>query len=79
MSYDVKQYIPPPLRCFKCQKFGHVAAICKGTQKCGRCAGNHEYGKSEKTAKIKCCNCGGERTAVYRGCEASKRAEMIQK
>ena len=24
MSYQVREYIPPPLRCFKCQKCGHV-------------------------------------------------------
>lgn len=79
MSYDVRQYIPPPLRCFKCQKFGHVAAICKGKQKCGRCAGEHEYGQCEEGAKIKCINCGGEHSSAYRGCEASKRAAEVQK
>lgn len=28
MSYVVKPYVLPPLRCFKCQKYGHVAAVC---------------------------------------------------
>lgn len=79
MSYDVRPYIPPPLRCFKCQRYGHVAAICKGKQKCGRCAGDHEYGKCEVGAKLKCCNCGGEHSSAYRGCEASKRAVEVNK
>lgn len=39
LSYDGKQYISPPLSCFKCQTFGHIAAICKGKYECGRCAG----------------------------------------
>lgn len=24
ISFTVREYIPPPLRCFKCQRFGHV-------------------------------------------------------
>lgn len=43
INYEVRSCVPPPLRCFKCQKYGHVAAICKGKQRCGRCAGEHEY------------------------------------
>lgn len=29
MCYDVRLYVPPPLRCFTCQSFGHVAAVCR--------------------------------------------------
>lgn len=29
MSFYVRPYVPPPLRCFKCQRFGHVAAVCR--------------------------------------------------
>lgn len=47
MSYGFRPFIPPLLRCFKCQQFGHVAAVCKGKQRCGRCARDHEYGKCE--------------------------------
>lgn len=79
MSYDVRLYVPPPLRCYKCQKYGHVAAVCKGKQRCGRCAGEHEYGKCERGAKLKCCNCGGEHSSAYRGCEVSKKAAEVQR
>lgn len=34
VSYAVRAYVPPPIRCFKCQKYGHVAAVCKGKQRC---------------------------------------------
>lgn len=79
MSYDVKVYIPPPLRCFKCQRYGHVAAICKGKQRCSKCSGEHEYGKCEEGVKLKCCNCGGEHNAAYGGCEANKRLQEVQR
>lgn len=35
MSYNVREYVPPPLRCYKCHRFGHVAAVCKSKQRCG--------------------------------------------
>ncbi|XP_067281993.1 uncharacterized protein [Pseudorasbora parva] len=79
MCYDVRLYIPPPLRCFKCQRFGHVAAVCKGKQRCGKCGGEHEYGKCQEGTKLKCCNCGGEHSSAYRGCEVSKRQAEVQR
>ena len=79
MCYDVRAYVPPPLRCFKCQKFGHIAAVCKGKKRCSRCGGEHDYGECEEGAKVKCCNCGGEHSAAYGGCEASKKAQEVQK
>ncbi len=48
MCNDVRLYIPPPLRCFKCQRCGHIAAVCKGKQRCGKCGGDHEYGKCQE-------------------------------
>lgn len=80
LSYQVRPYIPPPLRCFKCQRFGHVAAVCRGKQRCGKCGEEgHEYGKCNEGTKIKCCNCGGEHSAAYKGCGAHKRAAEIQR
>ena len=29
--------------------------------------------------KVKCCNCGGEHSAAYKGCEAHKRAAEVQR
>lgn len=78
VSYAVRAYVPPPIRCFKCQKYGHVAAVCKGKQRCARCSGNHEYGKCEQGAHLKCCNCGGEHSAGFGGCEVHRNAVKIQ-
>ncbi|GBN23787.1 hypothetical protein AVEN_104396-1 [Araneus ventricosus] len=35
---SVRPYIPNPLRCFKCQRFGHSKTNCRGTLTCSRCA-----------------------------------------
>jgi len=79
MSYDVRMYIPPPLRCFKCQRYGHVAAACKGKIRCSKCGGEHKYDECEEGARKKCCNCGGEHSAAYGGCEVYKRMQEVQK
>lgn len=78
MSYVVRPYVPPPLRCYKCQRYGHVAAVCKGKQRCARCGGEHEYGKFEQGVNPKCCNCGGEHSAGYGGCQARQQAVKVQ-
>ncbi|XP_016401002.1 uncharacterized protein LOC107733749 [Sinocyclocheilus rhinocerous] len=78
VSYPVRPYVPPPLRCFKCQKYGHVSAVCRGRQRCARCGGDHVYGKCGEGAKAKCCNCGGEHSAGFGGCIAHKHAVKIQ-
>ena len=42
LSFPVRSYVRPPLRCYNCQCFGHVAAVCRGKRRCGRCGGDHE-------------------------------------
>ena len=29
VSYPVSAFLPNPLRCFRCQAYGHVAAVCR--------------------------------------------------
>lgn len=79
IHYSVREYIPKPLRCYKCQRLGHTAQQCKGKLRCARCGGQHEYGKCDKDAKIKCCNCGGEHSAAFGGCEVQREAREAQR
>lgn len=79
MCYEVRPYVPLPLTCFQCQKFGHVAALCKGKQRGGRCSGDHEHGKCGARTKLKCCKYGGGHSSAHRGCEANKRAMEVQR
>lgn len=78
IAYSVREYIPKPLRCFKCQRFGHTAAVCKGKVRCPRCGEDHEYDKCGKKMQPKCCNCGGEHSVTYAGCRIMKREMQIQ-
>ncbi|GBM70064.1 hypothetical protein AVEN_124121-1 [Araneus ventricosus] len=38
MRLSVRAYIPNPLSCFKCQRFGHSKTSCRGILTCARCA-----------------------------------------
>lgn len=79
IKYKVREYIPQPLRCFKCQRMGHTAQQCKWRQRCAKCGGEHDYGKCKKDAKLQCCNCGGEHSAAYAGCVVQKQAKEVQR
>ena len=45
----IKHYLPfvqngiQIVRCFKCQKFGHISAKCQSAEKCGHCSENHLF------------------------------------
>lgn len=77
MSYQVKAYQRPPLRCFKCQRFGHMAASCRGNRRCAKCGGDHDVLKCEVEDK-KCCNCGGAHMASSRECTHFVKAKKVQ-
>ncbi|GFV21954.1 RNA-directed DNA polymerase from mobile element jockey [Trichonephila clavipes] len=38
LNCEIRPYIPNPLRCFKCQRFGHSQTACRGQLTCSRCA-----------------------------------------
>ncbi|CAG4996891.1 unnamed protein product [Parnassius apollo] len=56
--YPVHIYIPPLLQCYKCLKFNHSAKVCRGSQMCSSCSGQHSY-KECDVEKIVCINCQG--------------------
>ena len=45
----IQLYIPHPLRCFKCQQFGHHQEGCKTERVCGRCGQSTEHPDSSCT------------------------------
>ncbi|GBO41249.1 hypothetical protein AVEN_273972-1 [Araneus ventricosus] len=76
MRLCVRTYILNPLRCIKCQRFGHSKTSCRGTLTCARCAEvGHE--STDCTHTEKCVNCKGEHTSFSRNCIAWKREKEI--
>ena len=54
LFFRVKQYVPRPLRCFKCNRYGHVAGHCRGKLRYLICGGDSDC----SAAAPKCPNCG---------------------
>jgi hypothetical protein len=69
-QYETIGYIPRPLRCDKCQRFGHHKSICKNKQHtCSHCSGNHTYLEcTNRHQSPTCTNCGGQHNSAYKGC-----------
>lgn len=65
----VDLYIPTPLRCNKCQKFGHTKNWCKREEEvCSRCGqSGHRIVQCVNAAL--CVNCKGDHPATSRNCD----------
>jgi hypothetical protein len=89
MSYKTKEYIQGPIRCFHCQRFGHIASSCRGKLTCPRCAKEHAYkdcpthleagfiNEIIQPIPLLCPNCKGSHSAGFRGCSAFVKAKDI--
>lgn len=74
-SVPVRVYVPDPLRCFRCHRFGHGAGSCRGAARCGRC-GQPEHGK-ECQGDAKCVHCKESHPAWSRQCRVYKTEREI--
>ncbi|GFU92237.1 hypothetical protein TNCV_1509621 [Trichonephila clavipes] len=52
----VRPYIPNPLRCFQCQRYGHSKNVCRGQPTCPRC-GESDHDSADCKNKEQCLNC----------------------
>ena len=66
LNVRVDIYIPNPVLCFKCQRFGHTITFCKNTQICAKCGESHTEEQCSKP--LKCINCRGPHTAFNKDC-----------
>ncbi|GBM60249.1 hypothetical protein AVEN_248528-1 [Araneus ventricosus] len=64
IKLPVRAYIPNPLRCFMCQRFGHSQGNCRGTLTCAE----KDNDSKQCTAQEKCVNCKGDHIAYSRVC-----------
>jgi len=72
-----RAYIPPPRRCFKCQKYGHFQSTCKQKEICAKCGkAKHEGNCSDPT---KCVNCEGDHAAYNKICPRFVKEKAISK
>ncbi|XP_048239179.1 uncharacterized protein LOC125372732 [Haliotis rufescens] len=77
LNIGVEVYVPNPLRCFKCQKFGHGSKSCDHSVICQRCGADHD--SINCTSEIKCPNCKGQHLASSRLCPVWQKQSKILK
>ena len=76
----VRQYIPSPMRCFRCLRFGHTQVHCKNRPTCSKCAASGHTGDDCTAESTKCVNCGENETphsAFDLKCPTLKREREI--
>ena len=66
-QYDIQEYIPNPLRCYNCQKYGHGSSNCRGTATCFNC-GSQDH-TSDCNMPSCCINCKGSHAASSKQCQ----------
>ena len=54
----VRAYIPSPMRCFHCQRFGHPRTRCDGQRTCSKCASLDHTDETCQSEDPWCVNCG---------------------
>ena len=64
----VSPYVPNPMRCFKCQKFGHGKDQCKGKLRCFKCSEEDHEGFDCNNNPM-CSNCGQPHMASSKDCQ----------
>ncbi|GFV77678.1 uncharacterized protein TNCV_1574271 [Trichonephila clavipes] len=77
LNCKLRPYIPNPLRCFKCQRFGHSRNSCRGQLTCSRCA-SVGYSSTDCTLESKCINCSQLHTTDSKLCPKWKTEKQIQ-
>ena len=66
---DIKPYIPKPVQCYNCSKFGHYKEYCKNTSPaCFYCATKDHTSQWQCGGEEKCINCGGSHHSRSQTC-----------
>ena len=77
LECPIRPYIPNPLCCFNCQRFGHSKTSCRGKLTCSRC-GNVGHESSACEAPFHCVNCSKDHPSYSKSCEKWKFEKEIQ-
>ena len=77
----VQVYIPNPLRCFGCQRFGHHETKCRSDiHRCKKCGEDeHFHNESNCPNPPKCVNCNGPHEVTSKECPVWLKEKEILK
>ena len=77
LKVKVALFVPNPMRCFNCNKFGHRSQRCKVTAKCPGCGKDKHEGRCEGP-KL-CSNCNGPHASSAKDCPVWQKEKEIQR
>ncbi|GFV66204.1 putative RNA-directed DNA polymerase from transposon BS [Trichonephila clavipes] len=77
LNCKIRPYVPNPLRCFKCQRFGHSQTSCRGQLTCSRCA-SVGHSSTDCTLEPKCVNCAQSHPSDSKICPKWNLEKKIQ-
>ena len=75
----MSQFIPNPVRCYKCQKFGHTKFNCRKNEVCTKCGQEGHTDHQECKNEAKCVNCQGKHESNDKECPKWKQEKEIQR
>ncbi|XP_042231780.1 uncharacterized protein LOC121872788 [Homarus americanus] len=67
-TVPVKPYIPRPIRCCHCQRYGHTAKKCRAREVCATCRTTGHHLTSCQATQKKCTVCDGPHSSFDREC-----------
>ena len=76
LKIPVVPFIPNPLRCLKCHRYGHGENAFRGKVTCARCGQVDHESKTCNNA-ISCANCKGSHFAYSRECPKWKQEKQV--
>lgn len=76
---NIRPYIPNPLRCFRCQVFGHGTSSCRGVATCNKCGSLQHASETCKEKRLRCANCKGNHAAYSKTCPNWQKEKEIQR
>lgn len=84
IGYEIRQvrdYVPLPLKCNNCQRFGHLSKVCKNTKICYNCGNSsHTDDQNSQCDNTPCCvNCKTEQQTETNHPSTSKKCPIFLK
>ena len=76
LKVKVALFVPNPMHCFNCNKFGYTSQRCKVAAKCMSCGKDKHEGQCEGP-KL-CSNCNGPHASSAKDCPVSQKEKEIQ-
>ena len=74
---NVEVYVPNPLRCHNCQKYGHHEDRCSKDPICSKCGQTGEHLENRCSNELHCVNCGEKHSADSKECRIWQKEKEI--